>query len=514
MAEDNIASRAKRIKLDSKSNNSRSASPSVSSSGRTLRSSRLSPGHHSALGSPVLTKEELSMQEVLIPKEPATPILIGRNVEDGKFVTMSFTRQDTHNACMYLKYYGLKKFWTAYLPPEINSLHLYFMIRLLGFELKDRDVSNQVFKNVEEWKRHKKYTISYADMNDPLDKKATVLLIKNIYKAINKVLCSRMRLMNFFTIDHVVDRLLKAKRVLVLTGAGISTSLGIPDFRSSEGFYTKIRYLGLEDPQDVFNYEGFLRDPSIFYNIANLVLPPENIYSPLHSFIKLLQDKKKLLRNYSQNIDNLESYAGIDASKLIQCHGSFATASCVTCKWSLPGDKIFKYIRNFEIPLCPHCYETRTKYLDLYERELDGEENIPKWFEKVDKHTIRSYGVIKPDITFFGEPLPSKFHKSIKDDILRCDLLLCIGTSLKVAPVSEIVNMLPAHVPQVLINRDPVRHAEFDVTTLGYCDDIATMIAQKCGWDIPHQKWETELKNKKFDIKEKSVSVFSIVPSN
>lgn len=513
MTDDNAVSFAKRTKLDSNSNfASRSASPTVSS-GRTLKLSGLSRGQHSALSSRTLSNEDLSKQEMLIPKHPASPILIARNTINGKFVTTSLSKQDSHNACMYLKYYGLKKFWTVYLPSEIISVHLFFMIKLLGFELKDRNITRQINKNVDIWKQNKKYDISYSYINDPLDKKSIAILVKNVYQAIQKVLCSRMRLMNFFTIDHVVDRLTKAQKIIVLTGAGISTSLGIPDFRSSEGFYTKIKYLGLEDPQDVFNYEGFLRDPSIFYNIANLVLPPENIYSPLHSFIALLQDKGKLLRNYSQNIDNLESYAGIDASKLIQCHGSFATASCVTCHWALPGEKIFKYIRNFEIPLCPHCYKTRTKYLDLYERELDGEEDIPNWFQEVDKVTIRSYGVIKPDITFFGEPLPSRFHNSIKGDILQCDLLLCIGTSLKVAPVSDIVNMLPANVPQILINRDPVKHVEFDVSTLGYCDDIATMLAQKCGWDIPHPKWETELKHKNFDIKEKTVSVYSVVSS-
>lgn len=74
--------------------------------------------------------------------------------------------------------------------------------------------------------------------------------------------------------------------------------------------------------------------------------------------------------------------------------------------------------------------------------------------------------------------------------------------------------MLPAHVPQVLINRDPVRHAEFDISLLGYCDDIATMIAQKCGWKIPHQKWDKELTNKKFEIKESAVSVYSVVSAD
>lgn len=109
---------------------------------------------------------------------------------------------------------------------------------------------------------------------------------------------------------------------------------------------------------------------------------------------------------------------------------------------------------------------------------------------------LKSYGVLKPDITFFGEALPSKFHKTIREDIMKCDLLICIGTSLKVAPVSEIVNMIPAYVPQVLINKDPVKHAEFDIELLGFCDDVATVVAQKCEWDIPHKDWEGKLKRR------------------
>lgn len=103
---------------------------------------------------------------------------------------------------------------------------------------------------------------------------------------------------------------------------------------------------------------------------------------------------------------------------------------------------------------------------------------------------LKSYGVLKPDMTFFGEALPSRFHKTIREDILECDLLICIGTSLKVAPVSEIVNMVPSHVPQILINRDMVTHAEFDLNLLGFCDDVASLVAKKCHWDIPHKKWQ------------------------
>ncbi|CAI4057697.1 NAD-dependent histone deacetylase SIR2 SKDI_04G2000 [Saccharomyces kudriavzevii IFO 1802] len=456
--------------------------------------------------------------DVLKPETPKGPIIIGKNTLSGIFYGPSFSKGESLNARMFLKYYGAHKFLDTYLPENLNSLYIYYLIKLLGFEVKDQaligTINSIVHISPPEHPQDSKNTISVTNVEDPLAKKQTVRLIKDLQRAINKVLCTRLRLSNFFTVDHFVQKLHTAQKILVLTGAGVSTSLGIPDFRSSEGFYSRIRHLGLDDPQDVFNYNIFMHDPSVFYNIANMVLPPENIYSPLHSFIKMLQAKGKLLRNYTQNIDNLESYAGISADKLVQCHGSFATATCVTCHWNLPGERIFNKIRNLELPLCPYCFKKRREYFPegynspSNSNRLDGTSSQDSAPTRP-PYILNSYGVLKPDITFFGEALPSKFHKSIREDILECDLLICIGTSLKVAPVSEIVNMVPAHVPQVLINYDPVKHAEFDLSLLGYCDDVAAMVAQKCGWTIPHKKWN-DLKNKKFECREKDKGVYVV----
>lgn len=467
--------------------------------------------------------------EIVKPKTPDHPIRIGRNPKDNRYVFPNITKEDTQNARMYLKFYGLRRFLDTYLPEELNSLYVYFLIKLLGFDLKDKDVISAVLGHISTEKFDSVKNLKYEEFEDPLEKKHAVRLIKDLQKAINKVLSTRLRLSNFFKLHHFVEKLKKANKILVLTGAGVSTSLGIPDFRSSEGFYSKIKHLGLDDPQDVFNLDIFMQDPSVFYNIAHMVLPPENMYSPLHSFIKMLQDKGKLLRNYTQNIDNLESYAGIEASKLVQCHGSFATASCITCHWQLPGEKIFGHIRNLELPLCPYCYQKRREYFPLEVDDDEKNQNDDNAYN-LDKKTLisntnsiktpiagtvlKSYGVLKPDITFFGEALPSKFHKTIREDILECDLLICIGTSLKVAPVSEIVNMVPAHVPQVLINRDPVKHAEFDLNLLGFCDDVATLIAQKCHWAIPHSSWD-KLEHKRIDYVERDKGFYDVfVPEN
>src|SRR6266487_218961 len=140
------------------------------------------------------------------------------------------------------------------------------------------------------------------------------------------------------------------------TGHQISTSLGIPDFRSKDtGLYSKLEYLGLTDPQEVFDINLFREDPNIFYSIAKDIFPTEKRFSPTHAFIRLLQDKGKLLTNFTQNIDNVEANAGILPEKLIQCHGSFATATCMKCTHKVLGDQIIYHVRKGEIPECEAC---------------------------------------------------------------------------------------------------------------------------------------------------------------
>ena len=169
-------------------------------------------------------------------------------------------------------------------------------------------------------------------------------------------LSKRVKLPQYNTIDDAVSLLKKSKHIIVLTGAGISTSLGIPDFRSKDtGLYSQLEHLGLSDPQEVFDISIFREDPSIFYSVAKDILPSTNKFSPTHAFIRLLQDKGKLLTNFTQNIDNLEGHAGILPEKLIQCHGSFATASCVECNYKVKCDEIYKDLKAGRVARCDRC---------------------------------------------------------------------------------------------------------------------------------------------------------------
>jgi NAD-dependent histone deacetylase SIR2 len=315
-------------------------------------------------------------------------------------------------------------------------------------------------------------------------------------------LTKRAKIMSYNSVDDAVYLLKKSRNIVVLTGAGISTSLGIPDFRSKEtGLYSQLEKLGLgvNDPQDVFNIDVFRDDPTIFYTVAKDILPATNKFSPTHAFIAMLQNQGKLLTNYSQNIDNLEANAGILPEKLVQCHGSFATASCQRCGHKVRGDAIFDDIRAGKIPRCGKCITAiKARGTGPLKRKRSSNSASSKRsrrnFDDFDDdddddgaYDIPQAGVMKPDITFFGEPLPDEFSKRlVKHDRNLVDLVVVIGTSLKVAPVSEVVPFLPSHVPQIYISRTPVSHINFDIDLLGDCDVVVAELCRRAGWEFSH----------------------------
>lgn len=112
---------------------------------------------------------------------------------------------------------------------------------------------------------------------------------------------------------------------LVKTGAGISTSAGIPDFRSPEtGLYANLERLNLPHPEAVFELSFFRENPLPFYTLAQELYPGKYRPTITHSFIHLLHKKGLLLKLFTQNIDCLEREAGVPGDKIIEAHGSFA----------------------------------------------------------------------------------------------------------------------------------------------------------------------------------------------
>ncbi|XP_039402888.1 NAD-dependent protein deacetylase sirtuin-1 [Mauremys reevesii] len=253
------------------------------------------------------------------------------------------------------------------------------------------------------------------------------------------------------TIEDAVKFLQECKKIIVLTGAGVSVSCGIPDFRSRDGIYARLAvdFPDLPDPQAMFDIEYFRKDPRPFFKFAKEIYPGQFQPSLCHKFIALMDKEGKLLRNYTQNIDTLEQVAGIQ--RIIQCHGSFATASCLICKYKVDCEAVRGDIFNQVVPRCPRC---------------PPDEPL---------------AIMKPEIVFFGENLPEQFHRAMKYDKDEVDLLIVIGSSLKVRPVALIPSSIPHEVPQILINREPLPHLHFDVELLGDCDVIINELCQRLG---------------------------------
>lgn len=114
------------------------------------------------------------------------------------------------------------------------------------------------------------------------------------------------------------------------TGAGISTSAGIPDFRSPDtGLYSNLARLDLPYPEAIFDISFFRNNPLPFYTLAHELYPGKHRPTIAHSFVRMLSDKGILLKLFTQNIDCLEREAGIPDYQIVEAHGSFARQRCI-----------------------------------------------------------------------------------------------------------------------------------------------------------------------------------------
>ncbi|KAL1846740.1 Sir2 histone deacetylase Hst2 [Paecilomyces lecythidis] len=255
-----------------------------------------------------------------------------------------------------------------------------------------------------------------------------------------------------------------ATRVVVLTGAGISTSAGIPDFRTpSTGLYAKLaRLKHLPYPEAIFSYHYFKHSPELFYAIAD-VRHPHNLKPTIsHAFLALLAKKNLLHMVVTQNIDGLESAAGVPPEKVFACHGSWDTQRCITCKEPFPDDRMKEAITQGIVPRC------------LATDACDG--------------------IVKPDIVLFGEPLREGFEEKAEHKVVEADLVFVMGTSLKVHPFANLPSLACAGVPRVLINREKVGdlgNRKEDLCLLGNCDEEVRKLADALGWKKELEKlWE------------------------
>jgi NAD-dependent deacetylase sirtuin 1 len=115
----------------------------------------------------------------------------------------------------------------------------------------------------------------------------------------------------------------------------------------------------------MFDIYYFEHDPRPFFKFAKEIYPGQFKPSLGHLFVKKIEQHNRLLRNYTQNIDTLEMAAQIN--NVIQCHGSFATATCTVCKFKVNSEFIREQIFNQEIPYCNKCKEAQESKASVQE---------------------------------------------------------------------------------------------------------------------------------------------------
>lgn len=201
-----------------------------------------------------------------------------------------------------------------------------------------------------------------------------------------------------------------AKNIYVLTGAGISTNIGIPDFRSKTGWYSK-------EPEDILSFNNFVKNPkevySFLYRYYKLLDVEPSITHKLIANLELLDKNVTII---TQNIDGLHQKA--NSSDVIEFHGNLREAGCIICGKDYP----IEYVLNEKI------YDDNFNY------------------------KCSCGGLIKPYITLFGEDICE--YTFAKEEISKADVVIIIGTSMQVEPFASLPFFAPLQTPFIIINRD------------------------------------------------------------
>jgi NAD-dependent deacetylase sirtuin 2 len=284
--------------------------------------------------------------------------------------------------------------------------------------------------------------------------------------------------------------------IAILTGAGISTASGIPDFRSPGGMYDTLRPELITatstqqqqmryDPTEVVSWSMFAQNAFPYLEVRRpfILGTQQNQWKATigHRFMELLHIKtgKKLKRIYTQNIDGLDFQCQqIPTEKIIPVHGTIREASCEGCGAQMDYDEF--------------CTMVRTNIKDIYNVDTTAPaESKPILCPKCQRP------LVKPQTVLFGRSLPSIFFDRQEEDLSNLDVLFIIGTSLVVAPANSVVQTVPSTTIRVVVNQDPVgselgivyqhqNHPEAentrDLFLQGDCDDVLLQLIVELGW--------------------------------
>lgn len=245
--------------------------------------------------------------------------------------------------------------------------------------------------------------------------------------------------------DDAIRALRDARRLVVLSGAGLSTESGIPDFRGKEGVWTRF------DP-DEFQYSRFLADPVRFWTKRHQLMDAlalEDVQpNPAHHALAALSRSPRHLGHVTQNIDGLLTRAGHEEARLVEVHGSARTVRCVSCARFFPYERAREAVERGALPpRCPACG-----------------------------------GVLKPGTVLFGEAMPEEAFDRAIGWARACDAMLVAGSSLVVHPVAAL--------PQVALDRG-ARLVIANATPTGYDDQADALVRAPLGQALPALLRET-----------------------
>jgi len=204
-------------------------------------------------------------------------------------------------------------------------------------------------------------------------------------------------------IQRAADDILRSKHAIALTGAGFSTESGIPDFRGPDGIWTK----NPELEQKAYEaYEDFKHDPKQFWvsqleSSVNIIEEwGKATPNPGHIALVELEKKKRLKKVLTQNIDNLHQKAG--SKHVIDYHGNISKLRCLNC--------------NSRTPIKTYNFD-----------QMKEKDQLPP--------RCKSCGnPLKPDVVYFGEPIPPDVSSESEKEALHCDLMMVCGTSAVIYP--------------------------------------------------------------------------------
>jgi NAD-dependent deacetylase len=217
-------------------------------------------------------------------------------------------------------------------------------------------------------------------------------------------------------IKRAAHLLLNARYPIALTGAGISTPSGIPDFRSpGSGIWTHV------DPVAVASIWAFQMHPEDFFNWMRPLAHQIRVArpNPAHYALARLESAGHLRAVITQNIDALHQRAG--SRRVLEVHGHLRQATCIRCSQVVPAQELLD--RFVEDGLVPHC---------------------------------DCGGVLKPNVVLYGESLPMDVFSEAQREVDQCDVMLVAGSSLEVVPVSDLPVMAVQHGARlIIVNYEP-----------------------------------------------------------